>query len=92
MKKECGLDEIEQNESMGRKHKMVCKTPNYIGHFLISVSAINGCISISSFASFLGIASSAIGLEICVIASGIKKYKSIIRKTKNKHNSVVSKI
>ena len=60
-----------------RKHKKVCATLNYIEHFLILASAITGCISISAFASLLGIPigimSSAIELKICVIAAGIKK-------------------
>ena len=39
------LEEIEQNELMSRKLKMVCTTPlNYIEHFLILASAITGCI------------------------------------------------
>ena len=54
------LEEIGQNELMGRKHKMVCTTSNYTGYFLILVSEITGCISIYSFASLLGITSSAI--------------------------------
>ena len=57
---------------------------NYIEHFLILASTITGCISISAFASLLGIpvgyTSSAIGLTICAIAAGIKKYKSILKK------------
>ena len=40
---------------------------------------MTGCILISAFASLLGIptgiTSSAIGLEICAMAGGIKKYK-----------------
>ena len=72
------LKEIKQNELMSRKHKKVCKTLNCIEHFLILASTVTGCISISGFASLLGIpigiASSAIGLKICAIASGIKKY------------------
>ena len=59
------LEEIEQNELMSRKHEKVCTTLNYIEHFLILASAITGCISISAFASLLGIpieiTSSAIG-------------------------------
>ena len=47
-------------------------------------STITGCISVSVFASLLGIpigiTSSAIGLNIYEIATGIKKYKSIILK------------
>ena len=45
---------------MSRKHKMVCTTSNYTGYFLTLVSAITGCIPIYSFASLLGITSSAI--------------------------------
>ena len=77
------LEEIEQDELMSRKHKKVCTTLNYIEHFLILASAITGFISISVFASLIGIpieiASSAIRLKICAIAAGIKKYKSIIK-------------
>ena len=76
------LEEIEQNELMSWKHKKVSTTVKYIEHFLIIASAVTGCISISVFASFLaipnGITNSAIGLKICVITTGIKKYKSII--------------
>ena len=49
------LEEIEQNELMSRKHKKVCTALNYIEDFLILASTITGCISISSFASLLGI-------------------------------------
>ena len=71
---------------MIRKHKKVCTTLNYIEHFLILASTINGCISVSVSASLLGIpigiTSSAIQLKICAIAAGIEKYKSIIKKKK----------
>ena len=33
--------------------------------------------------------SSAIGLEICVITVGIKKYKSIIKKKKKKRDKMI---
>ena len=50
---------------------------NYIAHLLIVISAITGCVSISAFASLvgipIGITSSAIGLKICAITAGIKK-------------------
>ena len=36
-----------------------------------------------------GITISAIGLKICAIAAGIKKYKSIIKKKKKKHDKIV---
>ena len=45
-----------------------------MGHFILA-STITGCISISAFASLLGIpigfTSSAIGLKICAITTGI---------------------
>ena len=71
------LEEIEQNELISRKHKKICTDLIYIEHFLILASTITGCISISAFASLIGIAvgirSSVIGLKICAIAAGIKK-------------------
>ena len=66
---------------------------NYIEHFLVLVSTITGCISISAFANLLGISigitSSAIELKICAIARGIKKYKLTIKKKKKKHDKIV---
>ena len=66
---------------------------NYIEHSLILAFAINVCISIYAFASLLGIligvAASAIWLKICKITAGIKKYKSIIKKKKKKHDKIV---
>ena len=60
---------------MSKKHKMVCTTLNYIEHFLFLASAITGCVSISAFASLVGIpegiTSSATGLKICEITAGI---------------------
>ena len=55
------------------------------------------CISISAFASLhdtpVGIMSSAIGLKVCAIAAGIKRYKSIIKKGKEaRWNSVARNI
>ena len=87
------IEEINRNELMSKKHKKVCTTLNYIEHFLILASTIKGCISIYAFASLIGIPigimSSAIGLKICAITAGIKKYKSIIKKKKKKHDKIV---
>ena len=71
---------------MSKKHKKVCTaTLNYIGHFLILASTITGCISISTFASLLGILigimSSGKRLKICAIAAGIKSQQLRKRKT-----------
>ena len=50
--------------------------------------------SISAFASqvgiLVGITSSAVGIKYCVITAGVKKYKSIIKKEKEKHHKMVS--
>ena len=37
----------------------------------------------------IGIASSIIGLNICAMTAWIKKFKSIIKKKKTKHNKIV---
>ena len=80
------LEKIIQTELISKKHKKVCTILNYIKHFLILASAITGCISIFAFTFLLGIpsgiTSSAKGLKICVITSGIKKYKSMNKKQK----------
>ena len=34
----------------------------------------------------IGVTSYSVGLKICAIATGIKKYKSIIKKKKKKHD------
>ena len=68
------LEEIEQNEFMSRKHKKVCTTLSYTGHYLVLDFKIAGCVSISAFSSSFGIptgiTSSAIRLKICVTAAG----------------------
>ena len=78
---------------MSKMHKKVCRGLNYSDHLLIVISTITGCVSISAFASLvgipIGISSSAIGLKICAITAGIKKYQSIIKKKKNKHDKIV---
>ena len=60
---------------------------NHIEHWLIFICTITGCVSISTFASLVGIplwiTSSAIGLKVSVITAGIKNYKSIIRKKRS---------
>ena len=57
---------------------------NYIEHLLILASAVTRCVSISAFASLVGIplsiTSYAVGLKISGITAEIKKYKSRIKK------------
>ena len=59
---------------------------SYIEHFLILASAVIECISISAFASLLGI---PIWIMTCAMTAGIKKYKSIMKKQKKKHDKIV---
>ena len=82
---------------MSKKHKTICNyiiwALNYIEHLLIAISTITGCVSIFAFASLIGvpigITSSAIRLQICVITGGTKKYKSIIKKKNKMHDKIV---
>ena len=87
------LEEIKQNGLKSKKHKKVCTTLNYTEHFPILASTITGCISIYAFASLIcipiGISSYIIGLKICAMTAGIKKYESIIKKKKKKHDNIV---
>ena len=80
------IEEINRNDLMSKKLKKFCVTLNQTAYFLILSSTITGCISISAFASLvgipIGITSSAIGLKICAITEAIKNYKSIIKKKK----------
>ena len=78
---------------MSEKYKTICKYLNYVENLLILSSTVAGCVSISAFASLVcvtvGIMSSAVGINICAITAGIKKYKSITKKKKKKHNKIV---
>ena len=60
---------------------------------LILSSRITGCVSISAFVSLvgipIGITISAIRLKICAISAVIKKYKSLIKKKKNKQDKTI---
>ena len=64
---------------MSKKSKNVYTILNYSKHFLILVSAITECVSISVFVSLLGIptgtTSSAIGLMSRATVAGIKTYR-----------------
>ena len=87
------VEEINRNELMIKKHKNVCKVLNYIDHSLILISTNTGCVSISASVSLvripIRIASSIIGLKICVRPAGIKKCTSIIKKKKKNHDKIV---
>ena len=78
---------------MSKKHKKVFTLIKYIEQFLILVSASRGCVPISAFTFLVGIpkkiTSSRIGLKVCATTVGIKKYKSMIKKKKTKHDKIV---
>ena len=67
-----------------------CKYLNYVKYLLILALTITGCVSISAFTSLVcvtfGTSSSAVGIKLCAEIAGIKKYKSIIKKKKKKHD------
>ena len=69
------LEEINQNKLMSKIDKRVCITLNYIEYFLILASKITECISVSAFASLLGVSivitNPAIELKICAITAGV---------------------
>ena len=73
---------------ISKKHKSI------LYGFPILTSAVTECVSISGFASLVGIpvgiASSAVGLKICAMTAGIEMYKSIIKKKKKRHDKIVS--
>ena len=60
---------------MREKYEKTCK-------YLISAFASLICVPV-------GIVSYAIGINICGIIAGIKKYKQIIKKKKKKHDKIV---
>ena len=78
---------------MRKKYKKVYTTLSYMKHFFVLASTVTGCVSIFAFASLFGVSvgttSSAIGLRICAIAAGIKKYKSIINKENKKYDKML---
>ena len=78
---------------MSEKCTKTCKYLSYAEHSLILASTVTGCVSISAFASLacvpVGITSPAVGIKICAITVGIKKYKSIIKKNSKKHDKIM---
>ena len=62
------IEETSRNKLRNKKHKKVCSVFNYIEHLLTAISIITGSVSISDFASLVGIplriTSSTMGLKI----------------------------
>ena len=66
---------------------------NYLEIFLGFYFAASGCVWISVFTSLVGVPaaseSSAVGLRIYATTTGIKEYKSIIKKKNKEHDNTV---
>ena len=77
---------------MSGKYKKTCRYLNYIENLLNLSPKITGCVSNSALASLVfvpaGVASCAVGINICAIIAGFKKYNSIIKKKKKMHNKI----
>ena len=90
------MKEIEQNELISINLKKFCISLIYIEKFLILASMIIGCVSISSFASLVGITieitSSAMGLKMWAITASNEMYKSIIKKMNHGKLVLLAKI
>ena len=87
------IEVINQNDLMSKKSKKVFTALNYTVHLLVLASAVIGCVSISAF-DFLvdipiSVESYAVKLKFCAITVEIKKYNSIIKKKRKKHNKIV---
>ena len=82
------IQEINQNEFISKKRKIGCWVLHYTEHLLILVSTVTGCVSISAFASLVGIStgvtSSTVGLIIYVATPVIKGISQELRKEKDK--------
>ena len=49
------IDEMNKSKLMSKKLKKFCMTLNYIEYLLILASVVTGCVSISTFASLVGV-------------------------------------
>ena len=87
------IEEINHIETICMNHKKFCRVLSYIENSLIVISTITVCFQVSAFAFSVGIpteiTSFAIVLKICVIATAIKQYKSVIKKERKKYEKIV---
>ena len=78
------MRQIKQTHLMSKMQEKVCMTLNHIGNLITLLSTITKCVSISVFATLLGVPKSITTsekiLNICAITAAIKKYQSIIKK------------
>ena len=81
--KEFRLENIDEARNyLTEEVKLVYRILNVFEYWYILISTITGCVSTFVFAFLVGISigitSSAIGLKICVVTTGIKNYMSTI--------------
>ena len=78
---------------MSQKDRKTFRALSYFEHFIVFVSAVSDYVSSSAHGSlvgiFVGIASSAVGLQIFVLSAGFKKYKSVNKKKRKNHDKIV---
>ena len=88
------LEEIIDNGLIGEKYKTGCRVLDYFQHFLIFISALRGWVWIYTFyiihfASLVGIVvgiiSSTLELKVCALFTGIRNYKSVVKRKKQDH-------
>ena len=75
---------------MSEKHKKNCRDLHYFEHFYVFVSAVSGCVSISAFASLVGV---PIGVainhdEFVSVNNVSREYNEIKEEIKNLKNVV----
>ena len=89
---EASLEFRLKNDLMSEKYKKTCKYLSYVENLLILVLAVIGCVSTSAFALLVEIPDSCrsyIEINVFAITTGIKKYKSMIKKKNKKHDKIV---
>ena len=87
------IEEINHNDLMSERYNKTWKCLNYVENLLIVASTLSDSASISAFASLVvipvSITSSPVGMEICTIAAGVKKHKSVKKKNKKEYDKIV---
>ena len=91
------MKEIDKTKSYSvegiKQNELISKILNYTKHLLILASTVTWSVSVTALASLVcihvGIASFAIKIKITVTTAGVKKYKSIIKNKKRKHDKIV---
>ena len=77
---------------ISKKYKKTCMALNYIEHLLILASAVTGCVSISAFATVVGIAIGSLNtMEVLISKALIDSYISRNEKDEENKNPKAAK-